>query len=185
MPTYFEPYVICRNFKASPRCERIVLPFRGLPNKNPFDLICSPFLAETGEYPVRWPEDGWQAAIGCPYCEAAFRYGLWDVRWEAIDRDAPGVFHSDTKCYRVEFECARPNCRLPVQVHTVLGGVIPTENALRDMLHDGLFHEICPAGHDLLPIPRDRYRLTREVEAIPSGVKGIYLQEPVVTRRTP
>jgi hypothetical protein len=91
------------------------------------------------------------------------------VSWAAAPYEEEGRYHADTTCYRVEFECAKSGCRAHAQFHTVLNERhISTEAALLDKLRVGFFSGPCPIGHDLLPIPREKYRLDRVFDAIPS-----------------
>ncbi len=165
---YDQPSIGCKNI-TDPQCrEHMVLPFALLPESYWNDEDLDPTLEQTIEYLTRWPEDTWTAAIGCPSCGKVLPYVRRDVEWGSAPFQEKGRFSSDTKCYVVELECARRDCRLPAKFHTVLNDQIPNESALLDRLRRGFFGGICPAGHDLLPVPRERYRLARVLDAIPS-----------------
>src|ERR1700723_1565681 len=144
----------------------MVLPFAVLPESLWLGDFDDYTQEQKDEYLKRWPPDTWKAAIGCPFCGKVLQYDADDVAWDQTERFAVGRFSSDTKCYRVEFECARQGCRVPAKFHTVLGGGIRNETALLDKLSRGFFGGQCSAGHDLLPIPKERYRLARILDAI-------------------
>jgi hypothetical protein len=146
----------------------MVLPFAFLPESYWNDEDLDPTQEQTIEYLTRWPEDTWRAAIGCPSCGKVLPYARRDVDWSWAPFQEEGRYSSDTNCYRIELECARKDCRLPAKFHTVLNDQIPTESGLLDKLHRGFFGGTCPAGHDLLPIPKERYRVTRILDAIPT-----------------
>jgi hypothetical protein len=165
---YDEPEIRCKAI-TDPGCgERMVLPFSVLPESYWPDEFGEYTQERIDEYQSRWPSDTWQAAIGCPFCGKILLYARDDVGWNETEHSEEGRFSSDTKCYRVELECARIDCRVPAKFHTVLGGAIRNETALLDKLSRGFFGGQCSVGHDLLPIPKEKYRLTRILDAIPS-----------------
>ncbi len=168
---YDEPVIGCGSGDGTPErpryCEAIVLPFQPLPISSGMQMPGDPIPEKTDEYQARWPPDDWRATIGCPSCGIILQYDARAVSWQRACFDESGNYFSDTTCYRIEFECARKDCRVPVRFHTVLSDRIPTEVALRATLRTDFFHGNCSAGHPLLRIPQELYRVSRVMEAIP------------------
>jgi hypothetical protein len=165
---YDEPWTSCGYVSGLGCRERMVLPYAVLPESLWLDDFDDYTQEQKDEYLKRWPSDTWKAAIGCPFCGKVLLYARDDVAWDQKAIFVAGKYSADTKCFLVEFECARRDCRVPAKFHTVLGGEIPNETALLDKLCGGFFGGQCSVGHDLLPIPKEKYRLTRILDAIPS-----------------
>jgi hypothetical protein len=154
-----EPKIHCKY----PDCDHfMVLPYRIVPfvlNEENDDAIQD----EINKHRSRWPKDNWQAAIGCPKCGNILLYVADDVSWrEEFEWEDADPYDADTVCYSVSCECATKDCRSPVRFHIIAGDDENqdwSEDALRNRLHDAFYVGQCPAGHSLLPIPRDRYRL--------------------------
>jgi len=162
---YEQPVIQCKNIKADPKCEGyMVLPFFPLPPECGDD----PTPEEKDEYLARWPPGTWRATIGCPSCGKILLYDAEDVEWYGAPYEEKGQHHASTTCYRVEHRCATLSCRVPVIFHTVLNVRISSQAALLEKLDREFFSGKCRNGHNIFRVPRERYRLDRVFDAIPS-----------------
>jgi hypothetical protein len=148
---------------------QIFLPLSAVVPYERDDDTLYPTQEEIDEHRSRWPPDGWLAAIGCPNCGNIHEYDESDVEWCEEEAGGPDTYSSGVVCYHVSTACAKADCRALAQFHIVVGeDQDASENALRDRLHAGLYNGKCPNGHDLLPIPKERYGVTKVVGEIPS-----------------
>ena len=166
---YSQPFIECTDPRSSPYCHaKMVLPFPWLREWWVYALDDDPAQEAMGQHLANWPEEDWSANIGCPVCGTILRYASPHVSFEPVYQKVRGRYYSDTTCYRVELECAKDDCRTPAHFHTVLGGEIVSESALLNRLAGGFFGGECSKGHSLLPIEKERYKLTRALDPIPS-----------------
>jgi hypothetical protein len=149
-----------------------------------FDLPGSSLLTEEEfENPAcqpKWPRTEWKADIACPQCGCIKEYSSADVcRWHH-DEPVQGDFF-----LHVAMECSRSNCHVPVEFYIVDFDEIASEEGKwfdfphqrekwidetdwLKLIRDGKFHGLCSKGHELLPIPKPRYRLSKRDGTLPS-----------------
>lgn len=160
---YYQPILFCDSMKSRNYYEwhNIVLPYPELPDWD------GTYDEEDEDFP--WPDASWHAVIGCQECGLVSEYLSDEVAWGQAPVKGEGRFHSDAAFVRVNFECGQLGCRAPIQFYTA------TQNRsdesiplLIRKLQDGFFHGRCPRGHALVPIPKERYRIQRILEAIPT-----------------
>jgi hypothetical protein len=121
--------LVCPN--QNPKCgERIVLPHGR--------------LAGISEDQWYWPMSTPTLTLACPNCGLLSTHSRQDVRRESIEipdpNQAPSAF------WRVEFECDRENCGLPIVVHTrTESNAFPDEPQHRVIRSKA----VCANGHQL------------------------------------
>src|ERR1017187_3489205 len=134
----FLPYFLC----DVPGCQRykqpIVLPFPNPP--------------ETFPDPILWPSDDWQAYVACPRCGQTSLRTKSDIHWEKFDPMDLDKRHDDAVWFGTAFECADPDCRVPMRLHVGM----PTNSTVVDaqnLLNSGKIRCRMECGHQFAGLP--------------------------------
>jgi hypothetical protein len=149
-----------------------------------FDLPGSTVLTkEEYENPPsqpKWPGAEWKAHVACPLCGCIGDYAFADVGWWHDEERLLGDFF-----LHIKMECSKSDCRAPVEFYIVdFDAIARDEGKSFDLPHHrekwigetdwvklirtGRFHGVCNKGHELQPIPAQRYRVSTKRGFLPS-----------------
>lgn len=151
---YWAPFIQCKNQRANPRCNPILLPHPSLPEGDEF--------FEEDTYSLNWPSAEWKAIFGCTQCGHLHEYSAEDVQWNTVSKSSPGTYHSGAHCFSVEFRCGQLNCKAPVRL--LVEKTDADESEIGELLRSGFFVGSLPCGHSILPIPAGGYKILRVME---------------------
>lgn len=148
---YAQPQVLCVNMRRHTSFDAwpIVLPYPTLPGLTQY-------------LPKTEATDSGPEAIACPACGLVTMYRPESVGWLAESRPAEGSYASAGRMVRVETECAQKDCRLPVVFHTPVDvDGQKDETAVMRSIRASFYTFACSRGHEMMPVPEDRHRMTR------------------------
>jgi hypothetical protein len=129
----------------------------------------------------KWPSAEWKAHVACPLCGCIREYGFADMDWWHDEERLLGDFF-----LHVKMECSKSDCHVPVEFYIVDFDVIAhgddwesfdlphhrekwiAETDWVKLIRSGKFHGVCNRGHELQPIPAQRYNVSTRQGFLPS-----------------
>lgn len=156
---YLAPCLGCKNLRADPQCEIILLPAGNLRAADWAEAIRSANIDQ-----LEWPPDEWSVTFGCTSCGYVSEYFAADVQWEPVQTQATGLRHNGANCFAIEFECARENCG----AHTTLHVSKPesTEADIEELIASPFFRGSLPCGHDITSLSAIPHAIRKVMERI-------------------
>ena len=125
-----------------------------------------------------WPDPAWEADLACSHCGTISRYAAADIldHWRNPSRDL---------CHRVLTECFQASCRSAVEFY-LLSSDYEVGRNLQDeplkALCTGEFRGTCSHGHNLLPVPAIRSKITPFEDWVPSAADSLCWTRPLRER---
>ena len=133
---HFVPVIACQGnpMLQNPCLRRTQLPY--------------PIHPETTERPPDQPNADWILNFVCPSCGHRADYDRTHIQWRLVPEGVREVDLPGTLLWRIEFECARESCGLPLVTHTKGSREATDFDLLR--IVDGAYPPLsCAEGHRL------------------------------------